>query len=162
MSKAALDRPGIGCINLSTSRLRKDPLNSGNTELDTYLKRNAKLNARLRTARTFVALFCEDNDTRAGYYAGSANLLDRKQPEYKPPDSFVEREKSSESSSRTPGFISGVAFSYSLISNLKSQISNRLIVPSYHPALRENLPNYPPPAMLVGKLAVDRSMQGRR
>ena len=26
---------------------------------------------------------------------------------------------------------------------------------SYHPALRENLPNYPPPAMLVGKLAVD-------
>ena len=61
--------------NRSTSSLRKDPLNLGNTELDTYLKRNAKQNARLRTARTFVALFCEDNYTRAGYYACSANLL---------------------------------------------------------------------------------------
>lgn len=36
-----------------------------------------------------------------------------------------------------------------------------MIVPTYHPALRENVPNYPPPAMLVGKLAVDPSMQGR-
>ena len=48
MSKAALDRPGIRCINRTTSSLRKDPLNSGNTELDTYLKRNAKQNDRLR------------------------------------------------------------------------------------------------------------------
>jgi hypothetical protein len=36
--------------------------------------------------------------------------FDRKQPGYKPPDSFVEREKSSESSLLAPGFISGVAF----------------------------------------------------
>jgi hypothetical protein len=75
VSEAALDRPGIRCINRTTSSLRKDPLNSGNTELDTYLKRNAKQNDRLRTARTLVALFCEDNYTIAGYYAGRANLL---------------------------------------------------------------------------------------
>jgi hypothetical protein len=31
--------------------------------------------------------------------------FDRKQPGYKPPDYFVEREKSSESSSRVPGFM---------------------------------------------------------
>ncbi len=98
-------------INRSTSSLRKDSFNSGNTELDAYLKRYAKQNDRLGTARTFVALVGgEDNYTIAGYYACSANLLDRTQ----------------------------------LPANL-----------------RENLPNYPPPAMLVGKLAVDRSMQGR-
>lgn len=98
-------------INRSTSSLRKDSFNSGNTELDAYLKRYAKQNDRLGTARTFVALVGgEDNYTIAGYYACSANLLDRNQ----------------------------------LPANL-----------------RENLPNYPPPAMLVGKLAVDRSMQGR-
>jgi hypothetical protein len=76
VSKAALDKPGIRCINRSTSSLRKDPLNSGNTELDAYLKRNAKQNDRLGTARTFVALFCENNYKIAGYYACSANLLD--------------------------------------------------------------------------------------
>ncbi|MEG4496108.1 GNAT family N-acetyltransferase [Microcoleus sp. F10-C6] len=97
-------------INRSTSSLRKDPFNSGNTELDAYLKRYAKHNDRLGTARTFVALAGEDNYTIAGYYACSANLLDRTQ---------------------------------------------------LPPNLRENLPNYPPPAMLLGKLAVDQSMQGR-
>jgi len=76
VSKAALDQPGIRCINRSTSSLRQDPLNLGNTELDTYLKRYAQQNDRLGTARTFVALFCENNYTRAGYYACSANLLD--------------------------------------------------------------------------------------
>ena len=115
VSQAALDKPGIRCINRSTSSLRKDPLNSGNTELDTYLQPNAKQNDRLGTARTFVALFCENNYTIAGYYACSPNLLDRKQPGYKPPDSFVDRQKSSESSSRAPRFISGVAFFNSLI-----------------------------------------------
>jgi len=37
-------------------------------------------------------------------------FFDRKQPGYKSPDSLVEPEKSSESWSRTPGFICGVAF----------------------------------------------------
>ena len=75
MSKAALDKPGIRCINRSTRSLRKDPFNSVYTELDTYLKRYALQNALLGTARTLVALFCEDNYTIAGYYAGRANLL---------------------------------------------------------------------------------------
>ena len=48
--------------------------------------------------------------------------INRKQLAYKRPDSFVEREKSSESSSRAPGFISGLAFFNSLIYNLKSKI----------------------------------------
>ena len=64
--------------------------------------------------------------------------FNRKQPGYKPPDSLVEPEKSSESRSRAPGFICGVAFFNSLIENRKSKIdwlpskytawTNRLIV----------------------------------
>lgn len=98
-------------LGRSTSSLKKDPFNSGNLELDGYLKRYAIKNEQTGMARTFVALAAEGSQIIAGYYSCSANVLDRNQ----------------------------------LPANLL-----------------ENLPHYPPPAMLIGKLAVDRSMQGRK
>ncbi len=100
----------IDAIGRSTSSLRKDPFNSGNPELDRYLKQYALKNDRDGISRTFVAFLSEDSQTIAGYYSCCAGAI---ASENFPVD------------------------------------------------LRESLPKYPTPVILIGKLAVDRSMQGR-
>ncbi|MFB2983871.1 GNAT family N-acetyltransferase [Microseira sp. BLCC-F43] len=100
----------IDGIGRSTSSLRKDPFNSGNPELDRYLKQYALQNDRDGISRTFVAFSSEVSQMSAGYYSCCAGAF---ASENFPVD------------------------------------------------LRVSLPRYPTRVILIGKLAVDRSMQGR-
>jgi GNAT superfamily N-acetyltransferase len=100
----------LDAIGRSTSSLRKIPFNSGNLELDRYLKQYALKNDQNGISRTFVAFSSEDSQTIAGYYSCCTGAIARE-------DFPVE--------------------------------------------LRESLPRYPTPVILIGKLAVDRAMQGR-
>jgi GNAT superfamily N-acetyltransferase len=100
----------IDALERSASSLRREPFNSGQSELDRYLKQYANKNDESGIARTFVALPAEGSQVIAGYYACTANVID----------------------------------------------------PRGLPAeLRERLPGYLTPAILIGKLAVDLSVQGR-
>lgn len=100
----------IDAIGRSASSLRKDPFNSGNAELDRYLKQYALKNDLNGISKTFVAFSSENTQIVAGYYSCCAGAIASEQ--------------------------------------LPAQ-------------LRENLPRYPMPVILIGKLAVDLSMQGR-
>ncbi len=100
----------INVIGRSVSSLRREPFNSGQPELDRYLKQYAIKNDEAGIAKTYVALPAEGSQAIAGYYSCTANTID----------------------------------------------------PRALPAeLRERLPGYLVPVILIGKLAVDRSMQGR-
>ncbi|MEP0770540.1 GNAT family N-acetyltransferase [Coleofasciculus sp. FACHB-SPT36] len=99
----------INSTGRSLSSLKKDPFNSGEPELDKYLKQYAKKNDESGIAKTFVALPEDETGVIAGYYSCSMSVID---PQGIPTD------------------------------------------------LRNKLPSYPTPAMLIGKLAVDKSMQG--
>lgn len=100
----------IDSIERSLSSLRKDPFNSGNPELDRYLKQYALKNDKNGISRTFVAVSSEERQKIVGYYSCCTGGL------------FFE--------------------------DLPAD-------------LQERLPKYPTPIILIGKLAVDLSMQGR-
>ena len=51
----------INTIGRSASSLKKEPFNSGKTELDRYLKQYAKKNDERGIARTFVAFAFEES-----------------------------------------------------------------------------------------------------
>ncbi|MEG3966361.1 GNAT family N-acetyltransferase [Microcoleus sp. T2B6] len=100
----------IDSIERSLSSLRKDPFQSGNPELDRYLKQYALKNDKNGISRTFVAVSSEDSQRIVGYYSCCTG---------------------------------GLSFE-----DLPAQ-------------LQERLPRYPTPIILIGKLAVDLSVQGR-
>ena len=100
----------LDAIDRSASSLKKEPFNSGNAELDRYLKQYAKKNDKNGITRTFVAVTSQGNPMISGYYSCCAGAV-------KHEDLPIE--------------------------------------------LREGIPKYPSPAILIAKLAVDRSMQGR-
>lgn len=100
----------IDSIERSLSSLRKDPFQSGNPELDRYLKQYALKNDRNGISRTFIAVSSEDSQRIAGYYSCCTG---------------------------------GLSFE-----DLPADF-------------QESLPRYPTPIILIGKLAVDLSVQGR-